>query len=155
MSHRILTDITLERPLDAVFDFFSDAGNLETITPPELRFEIRSPLPIAVKVDARIEYRLHLYGIPFGWRTRISCWEPGVRFVDEQESGPFALWIHEHRFEAVSPTKTRIRDEVRYALPFEPFGRLAHPLVRARLDRIFSYRSERVRALLELRRAAR
>ena len=148
MDHRILTDITLERPIDRVFDFFSDAGNLEAITPPELRFEILTPLPIAMAVGARIDYRLSLYAVPFTWKTRITAWEPGRRFVDEQESGPFRVWIHEHRFEALSPTSTRIRDEVRYRLPFSPLGEIAHPLVRRKLDRIFAYREERVRALL-------
>jgi len=148
MSYRIRTDQTLERPLDVVFAFFSDAGNLETITPPELRFEILTPQPIPMAEGTRIEYRLHLFGVPFRWRTRISVWEPGRRFVDEQESGPFGLWIHEHVFDAPTPTSTRIRDEVRYALPLEPFGRIAHPLVRARLDRIFSYREARVGELL-------
>lgn len=148
MDHRILTDITLERPIDRVFDFFSDAGNLEAITPPELRFEILTPLPIAMAVGARIDYRLSLYAVPFTWKTRITAWEPGRRFVDEQESGPFRVWIHEHCFEALSPTTTRIRDEVRYRLPFSPLGEIAHPLVRRKLDRIFAYREERVRALL-------
>lgn len=148
MTYTLETDVTLARPLDAVFDFFADAGNLEAITPPELRFEIETPLPIAMRVGARIDYRLHLYGVPFSWRTVISVWEPGRRFVDEQESGPFGLWVHEHRFEAVSATSTRIRDVVRYRLPLEPVGRLVHPIVRAKLDRIFSYREERVRDLL-------
>jgi ligand-binding SRPBCC domain-containing protein len=148
MDHRILTDITLDRPIDRVFDFFSDAGNLEAITPPELRFVILTPLPIAMGVGARIDYRLSLYAVPFTWKTRITAWEPGRRFVDEQESGPFRVWIHEHRFEALSPTSTRIRDEVRYRLPFAPLGEIAHPLVRRKLERIFAYREERVRALL-------
>jgi ligand-binding SRPBCC domain-containing protein len=143
-----LTDITLDRPIDRVFDFFSDAGNLEAITPPELRFVILTPLPIAMGVGARIDYRLSLYAVPFTWKTRITAWEPGRRFVDEQESGPFRVWIHEHRFEALSPTSTRIRDEVRYRLPFAPLGEIAHPLVRRKLERIFAYREERVRALL-------
>ncbi|MBY0402113.1 SRPBCC family protein [Myxococcota bacterium] len=148
MPYRILTDMTLELPRDLVFAFFSDAENLESITPPELRFEIRTPKPIAMKTGTHIEYRLRLYGLPFHWRTCITAWEPESRFVDEQESGPFALWIHEHRFESIGPGATRIRDEVRYALPLEPLGRIAHPLVRAKLDRIFAYREERVRALL-------
>lgn len=148
MDHRILTDLTLQRPIDRVFAFFADAGNLEAITPPELRFVILTPLPIAMAVGARIDYRLSLYAVPFTWRTRITAWEPGRRFVDEQESGPFKLWIHEHRFEALSPTSTRIRDEVRYRLPLEPLGGIAHPLVRRKLERIFAYREERVRELL-------
>jgi len=155
MDHEIQTDVTLASPLASVFEFFSDAGNLEAITPPELRFEIRTPLPIAMRAGARIDYRLRLYGVPFLWRTRITVWEPGVRFVDEQESGPFGVWIHEHRFDALSPTSTRVRDRVRYRLPLEPLGRLAHPLVRRKLERIFAYRGERVAELLAPRRALR
>jgi len=148
MTYRIQTDVTLPRPLDEVFPFFADAANLEAITPPELRFRILTPLPIEMKLGATIEYKLHLYGIPFGWLTEISVWEPGVRFVDQQLRGPFHTWIHEHRFEAVSDKETRIRDEVRYALPLEPLGRIAHPIVRARLNRIFDYRTEQVVARL-------
>lgn len=149
MEYTLRTDVTLACPLGRAFAFFADAANLEAITPPELRFAFVTRLPIEMRTGARIDYRLRLYGVPFSWQTRISAWEPERRFVDEQIEGPFRLWIHEHRFEAISPSSTRIRDEVRYRLPLEPFGRLAHPLVRGRLDRIFAYREERVRALLE------
>ena len=148
MIYTIETDQTLPRPLDDVFPFFADAGNLEAITPPELRFSIATPLPIEMRPGALIEYRLTLYGIRFRWLTEISVWEPGVRFVDQQLLGPFALWHHEHRFSSTESNSTRIQDTVHYALPLDPFGRLAHPLVRRQLDRIFDYRTEQVDALL-------
>jgi ligand-binding SRPBCC domain-containing protein len=148
MTCALYTDMTLERSLEDTFALFCDASNLETLTPPELRFEIRTAMPIEMRVGTRIEYRIRLFGVPFSWRTEITSWEPGRRFVDEQISGPFRTWVHEHRFESVSDTLTRIRDEVHYALPFEPIGRIAHPLIRSRLDRIFEYRETRVRELL-------
>lgn len=153
MTDRLHSEVTLDRSLDEVFDFFADAANLEAITPPELRFRILTPGPIEMRQGTLIEYRLSLYGVPFRWLTEISIWEPGERFVDRQLRGPFGLWIHEHRFEALGPSKTRIRDEVHYAVPLEPFGRLAHPLVRRKLDRIFSYREQRVAELLPPREA--
>lgn len=148
MPYQLKTDITLPRSLEDTFQLFCDASNLKTLTPPELRFEIRTRLPIEMKQGARIQYRIHLFGIPFAWLTEITHWEPGVRFVDEQISGPFRQWIHEHRFEALEEKSTRILDEVRYALPLEPLGRIAHPIVRSRLDRIFSFRDEKVREIL-------
>jgi ligand-binding SRPBCC domain-containing protein len=148
MPYSLTTDMTVEQSLDDTFALFCDASNLETLTPPELRFEIRTPLPIEMRRGAQIEYRIRLFGVPFSWLTEITCWEPGVRFVDEQIAGPFRVWIHEHRFTSISSTSTRIRDEVRYDLPLSPFGRIAHPLVRSRLDRIFEYREMRVRELL-------
>ena len=58
-----------------------------------------------------IDYRLSLYGVPIPWRTRIDVWEPGVRFVDRQVRGPYRVWVHEHRFEAVEGG-TRVMDRV-------------------------------------------
>jgi ligand-binding SRPBCC domain-containing protein len=148
MNYKLTTDITLKHSLGDTFALFCDASNLETLTPPELRFEIRTPLPIEMRKGARIEYRIRLFGIPFSWLTEITSWEPGVRFIDEQISGPFRIWTHEHCFESIDESTTRIRDEVQYALPFGPLGRLAHPLIRSRLNRIFEYREERVSELL-------
>ena len=148
MNYKLTTDITLQHSLGDTFALFCDASNLETLTPPELRFEIRTPLPIEMRKGARIQYRIRLFGIPFSWLTEITSWEPGVRFIDEQISGPFRIWTHEHCFESIDESTTRIRDEVQYALPFGPLGRLAHPLIRSRLNRIFEYREERVSELL-------
>lgn len=142
------TDITIDCPVDATFELFCDATNLQKLTPPELRFEITTPLPIEMKRGAEIEYRIRLFGVPFSWHTEITVWEPGVRFVDEQVAGPFRKWVHEHRFEPVGESSTRIRDEVAYKLPLEPVGSIAHPLVRSRLNRIFAFRECEVRRIL-------
>lgn len=127
-----------------VFSFFSDAANLETITPGFLRFRIVTPLPVAMREGARIEYALSLFGVPFRWRTRIARWEPGIRFVDEQESGPYSSWRHTHEFEAGAGSTT-MRDRVEYSLPLGPVGRAARALfVKGALDRIFDYRRDAI-----------
>ena len=66
------------------FAFFTDAHNLEAITPPWLRFRILTPRPIPMKEGTLIDYRLSLHYVPFRWHTRIDVWHPGVRFVDRQ-----------------------------------------------------------------------
>ncbi len=140
----------LPATLDRVVSFFADASNLEAITPPWLGFRIRTPLPIEIGPDARIDYRIQLGPIPIGWRTRISVWEPKgspcARFVDLQERGPYAHWEHTHEFTALGDG-VLMRDVVRYALPFGPIGVAAHALlVRGLLARIFDFRFARVRA---------
>lgn len=141
----------IRAPLDDVFDFFSNAHNLERITPGWLRFRVLTEDPILMGPGARIRYRLRIAGLPVGWDTRITSWEPGRSFVDRQERGPYRLWIHTHSFEPIAGG-VLMGDSVRYALPFGPLGRLAHALwVRGALAQIFDYRFERITQLFGAR----
>lgn len=146
-DHLLTTETFLPRPREEVFAFFAAAENLERITPAELRFEILTALPLRLEAGTLIEYRLRLFGVPFSWLTRISRWEPGERFVDEQVKGPYTKWVHTHTFQEAEGG-TWVGDEVRYRLPLFPFGEIAYPLVRLQLKRIFEYRARRLREIL-------
>ena len=153
-THRLVRTQSIPRPREAVFAFFADAGNLEEITPPFLRFRILTPAPVEMRTGARIDYALSLFGIPLRWRTRITAWEPAVRFVDEQESGPYAFWHHVHEFES-GGASTLVRDVVDYSLPMGPLGSLAHALfVERTLGRIFNFRREAIRRRFDAEESA-
>lgn len=155
-EHLLRREQRLHAPLDQVFPFFADAGNLQRITPPEVGFSIETPLPVAMCVGALLDYRLRLLGVPFRWRTEITGWNPPHGFVDEQVRGPYRLWRHVHRFESVRDGEgeaTKMIDEVHYALPLAPFGEIAHFVVRAQLDRIFDFRARTVPQMVEGARA--
>lgn len=149
MTTHVLERIQLvPRPRAEVFAFFADAHNLERITPGFLRFRIVTPDPIAMHAGTRIDYRLSLFGVPFGWRTLIEVYEPGRRFVDVQLAGPYRRWRHLHAFED-APGGTRMLDRVEYELPLGPLGDLAHALVvRRQLRTIFDHRRRVIDALL-------
>lgn len=140
-THVLEREQRVSRPLEEVFAFFSDAFNLERITPPELRFRILTKPPIVVRAGTLIDYRLRLYGVPFHWKTLIERFEPNVAFVDVQLRGPYKRWHHTHRFERVGERETLMQDRVEYALPFGPLGDAVHALmVRKQVERIFAYR---------------
>ena len=136
--HEFKSEIRLPLPPAELFHFFSDAANLDAITPPWLHFRIVTPPPIVMREGTLIDYRLRVHGLPLRWRTRISAWQPPDRFVDEQLRGPYRQWIHEHTFEACDGG-TLVRDVVRYAVPFDA---LVHGwFVRPDIEKIFEFRA--------------
>ena len=132
---------------DEVFPFFSDAHNLEKLTPKFLGFRVlRTSTPV-IEEGTTIDYRLSLHGIPMRWQSRIERWELNRSFVDVQVRGPYRLWHHTHEFEPYAGG-TIIRDRVRYELPVPPFGQLAAgALVRKDLAAIFAFRRATVATL--------
>ncbi|MBA2620885.1 MAG: SRPBCC family protein [Acidobacteria bacterium] len=149
MAEHVLTrGLTLDLPIENVFDFFADAGNLERITPPELNFHIITPQPIDLKKGALIDYQLNLRGFPVAWKTEISEWNPPFAFVDRALESPYKQWIHRHTFTRIETGKTLIEDEVRYRLPLEPLGDFAHWFVRRELEYIFDFRQRIVAEIL-------
>jgi ligand-binding SRPBCC domain-containing protein len=140
--HHFHSEQWLARPVEEVFAFFSDAGNLEAITPRQLNFRILTPGPIRLEAGARIDYQLKLYGVPVKWATLIERWEPSHGFVDVQLRGPYRVWRHTHHFVSEGQG-TRIVDDVDYELPLGPLGRIVEALwVRSEVARIFNYRTE-------------
>jgi hypothetical protein len=134
----------IRQPLDLVFPFFADAGNLEAITPPWLNFRVLTPQPIPMEVGQRIDYRLRVRGVPMRWQSEITAWAPPYRFVDEQRRGPYKRWHHEHLF-MERDGGTVLFDRVDYALYGGPIAPLIHGLiVRAEVERIFRYRADQI-----------
>ena len=129
------------------FLFFADASNLERITPPALHFRILTPLPIPMRQGTRIDYRPRLFGIPFGWKTEITVWDPPRCFVDEQIAGPYRRWVHTHTFRPCAQG-VWMHDRVAWALPLYPVGEWAAPLIGGLIRWIFRYRARTLKLLL-------
>ena len=127
--------------LPEAWSFFSDPRNLPRITPPSLGLEVTSDLPGVMYPGMIITYRVRLIPwVSVGWVTEITHVREPVLFVDEQRFGPYRFWHHEHHFREVEGG-VEMEDIVHYALPLGTIGRVfGGPLVRRRLERIFSFR---------------
>jgi len=141
-SFCLTADLWVPSPVEDVFAFFSDAHNLEALTPALLRFQVLTPAPIEMAAGTLIDYRLRIRGVPMRWRTEIAEWDPPNGFVDVQLKGPYTSWHHTHRF-ATEDGGTRCRDIVRYRV----FGGhlIQRLFVRRDVEAIFSYRQAQMR----------
>jgi ligand-binding SRPBCC domain-containing protein len=149
-EHEFRSELWLPYRREVVFSFFSDALNLQTITPAFLNFVVLTPPPIIMQAGTQIDYKLRLRGFPIRWRSLISTWEPPHRFIDEQLHGPYRLWIHEHIFEE-HEDGTLAKDYVRYAVPGGAF--IERLFVRRDVEAIFAFRAKRLKELLGTRPA--
>ena len=71
-EHHLDGDQFVPRSQGEVFEFFSRPENLERITPPDMKFEMRSR-DLGMRTGLLLEYRLRpLPGIPAGWVSKIT-----------------------------------------------------------------------------------
>jgi ligand-binding SRPBCC domain-containing protein len=124
--------------------FFSSPSNLSRITPPGMKFTITSGNSgQEIYPGMIITYKVTpLPGLRVTWVTEISHVKEPEYFIDDQKSGPFRLWHHQHHFMAVDDG-VEMTDIVTYAAPLGWLGLLAEKLVIGRRVRyIFEYRSK-------------
>lgn len=81
-----------------------------------------------MKLGDTVTWRARHFGFRFTMTSQITDLVAPRRFVDEQVSGPFAHWWHEHVFEDRDDA-TLMTDTVEFASPAGPIGRLVDTLV--------------------------
>lgn len=133
---------------EEAWDYFSNPANLSKITPKDMGFTIKGTPPEKMYPGLMIHYTVSpLFRIPMSWTTEITHVNEGVFFVDEQRSGPYSVWHHEHHFKPIEGG-VEMTDIVTYKVPLGILGRLVHPfIVRPKLESIFNYREKVIREL--------
>jgi ligand-binding SRPBCC domain-containing protein len=143
--YNLQTKQFLPMSLQEAWEFFSSPANLAKITPAQMGFKIlhisKGPEGEKMYQGQIIRYKVNV--LPFisvHWVTEITHVNEPNFFVDEQRFGPYALWHHQHHFQAVEGG-VEMRDEVNYAIPLGILGQLANWLFVGRQVRaIFAHR---------------
>ncbi len=142
--------------LEEAWSFFSRPENLMEITPDDFKLIIKTDIKnIEVYQGMLIEYTVKpMFNIPMNWLTEITQVNKPNYFIDEQRFGPYALWHHEHHFEAV-PEGIKMTDKLFYAIPFWWIGRIANALfVEKKVEEIFEFRYKKLEKLFPLSKAS-
>jgi ligand-binding SRPBCC domain-containing protein len=139
-------------PLAAVEEFHARPAGLVALTPPPLWLRFAAPPPDPLTPGDELVFTLWAGPLPVRWRARIEALDgPGPGFQDRQLAGPFALWVHRHRFRAVGDPETgptEIDDEIEARLRRHPFWGLVGLKMWLGLPLLFAYRRWKTRRLL-------
>lgn len=128
-------------PREEAFAWHERDGAFGRLTPPFEPVELESHVG-GITDGARVVIKIKNGPVTLRWHALHSGYTPPELFVDDQEKGPFASWHHEHRF-LDAPGGFEMHDHVEYRLPFHGIASVvAGGFVRAKLDRMFTYRHE-------------
>ena len=134
----------LDHPVDRVFAWHMQPSAFERLLAPWANVRILEQTGTPA-TGGRI--RLHVSWGPKNvtWEVRYTDFEDGASFRYEQTRGPFARWIHTHRFRLSDEHACTVEDDVEWALPrgvaTEFFGTSA---AERELERLFRFRHRRL-----------
>jgi uncharacterized protein (TIGR01777 family) len=139
---------------EVVFAWHERPGAFERLSPPWEPAQVIARQGTIHDGD-RTVLRVKVGPLEREWEALHGSFVPGRQFVDEQVRGPFRAWKHLHRFQP-DASGCRVEDCVEYELPLGRLGRgVAGRRVRARLQRMFTYRHAVLAADLERHRGVK
>lgn len=110
-----------------------------------MTFEIISPVPEKMYQGLIILYVIRPFArIPMRWCTEITHVQERRFFVDNQKSGPYKMWHHEHHFEE-QDGGVLMTDILHYDIGKSILGWLAGEFfVHKKVQDIFAFRKKRL-----------
>jgi uncharacterized protein (TIGR01777 family) len=130
----------IEAPAATVFRWHARPGALERLIPPWSGIRVIERVG-GIEAGARVALRMPLGPIHTRWVAEHRECVEGKTFQDVQVHGPFARWVHTHRFEPDGPSASVLEDHIEYAMPLGILGAtVGGAFARATLDATFTYR---------------
>ena len=127
-------------PASDAFRWHARPGAFARLSPPWQRIEVLEARG-GIERGGKLVMRLGTPPFTVRWAAIHRDYEEGRRFVDVQESGPFASWTHEHTFTDVGRGGSVVGDRIDYTLPLGVAGALVGgSFTRRSLERLFRYR---------------
>lgn len=146
--HYVRFSTILSCSQEKAFDFHCDTSNLPLITPPWIDVQIKA-LSLPLHVKSTIDLIITRFGLPQRWLMEIETLQRPTMVVDRSLKSPFAYFRHEHLFEKIDEHKTMMVDKIVFQLPFWPLSFFMVPWIKKDLEKMFKYRHEKTKALLD------
>ena len=134
---------------EVVYRWHARPGALERLTPPWESVTVEEQSG-GIEDGSRVVLRVRVGPVSSRWIAVHRDHIAGAQFRDEQVQGPFAHWVHTHRFKPDGPEASILEDDIEYALPLKPLaGLIGGPSVERKLRRLFAYRHAVTRGDIE------
>ena len=128
---RIVVETSISAPIERVFDVARDIDVHLASQEGRREEAIAGRTTGRIGLGETVTFRARHLGVTMTLTSRVTVFEPPTRFVDEQVSGPFAAFRHEHVFRATA-TGTVMTDDWIHRSPLGLAGRIVDAVV---LDR--------------------
>ncbi len=141
--YQLIKTQKLPASISEIWSFISAPANLKEITPKHMGFIVTgSTVEEKMYPGMIITYKVSpLLGIKLNWVTEITHVKNFEYFVDEQRIGPYSMWHHQHKIEAIEGG-VLMTDIITYQPPMGILGALANSLlIKNQLQQIFDYRT--------------
>ncbi len=139
---------TISVPVSELFAWHQRPGAFERLVPPWERIRVIDKQG-GIEDGARLVMEISKGPVRMQWEALHRDYIEGSQFRDEQVRGPFAHWVHTHRFSAHGDQSV-LHDHVEYRLPFGwPAQALAGATTKRTIERMFEHRHERTRQDLD------
>ncbi|NBV64972.1 MAG: TIGR01777 family protein, partial [Planctomycetes bacterium] len=130
-------------PVESLAAWHFRPGALERLVPPWENARVLQASG-GIADGSTVTLRLKKGPMKVDWLARHEQVQPGSGFVDRQMKGPFAEWVHQHRFLPHDADRSTLEDHVTYRLPGGWLGAmLGGPIIRPDLERTFVWRHRR------------
>lgn len=129
-------------PVEALFAWHERPGAFARLAPPWDAPRVLEQVG-GIRDGAKVTLQVHAGPVPTTWRLEHRDYVANAQFVDVMRDGPFAHWVHTHRFSADGPDASVLEDHIEYALPAGALGdAVAGGFAESTLARVFAYRHE-------------
>ncbi|MFL2762908.1 MAG: hypothetical protein ACJZ9C_00665 [Dehalococcoidia bacterium] len=135
---------SIQKPLNDVFDFYSDPKNINKLTP--WFAKVKAIPEKKLTPNAVFVIEINVFGLKNKWKISISNYEKNKIFTDIQLEGPFAIWEHTHIFEYRNNT-TLMTDEIIYKSKISFFDKLN--IFKYIFTLVFYYRKRRILSIFK------
>ena len=135
---------------DVAFAWHEKPGAFQRLSPPWKSINVLEQRGTIHDGDELL-LRIKVGPVKINWLARHQNFQAGKQFEDVQVRGPFASWIHNHRFESTNGNSCRLHDQIEYRFPVGKIGAfLAGKRFSHQMKALFEYRHRQTKEDLEL-----